>query len=63
MTTARCLGCDGRIVNIANPGRNLSRTGSPYVCGDCCGTRRGTAWVDMRPIPADVVARFPTPQP
>lgn len=40
-TPARCVHCRGRGVSTRNLPRNLSRTGSPHVCGECRGTRRG----------------------
>lgn len=32
---SRCGTCHGRNVTTRNISRNISRTGSPYMCGDC----------------------------
>lgn len=34
----RCSGCRGRRLNPRTVSRNLARTGSPHVCGQCRGT-------------------------
>ena len=36
----------GKGFDHRNVSRNLARTGSPYVCGECRGTRRGK-WVTL----------------
>lgn len=40
-TTSRCPDCKGRRFNTHNIVHNLSRTGSPYICGACGGSGRG----------------------
>lgn len=40
-TPNRCHGCEGRRFTHLHVGHNLSRTGSPIICGDCTGTGRG----------------------
>ena len=40
-TRIRCKICRGRRYNTRNIARNLSRTGSPIVCGECNGSGRG----------------------
>lgn len=42
-TPARCSNCRGRRWSVSRPGYNMTRTGSPSVCGDCRGTGRGTS--------------------
>jgi hypothetical protein len=57
-TSPRCHDCQGRGFTSRNITKNLSRTGSPYTCGTCRGTRRGQR--------QDVPARYmtsPQPQP
>lgn len=41
-TPIRCRQCHGKRFDVRHPGRNLSRTGSPSICGECRGTGRGT---------------------
>lgn len=40
-TTSRCSACNGRRYDHRRIARNISRTGSPYICGECRGTGRG----------------------
>lgn len=41
-TTDRCPDCPGRgMPATRNISRNISRTGSPYICGTCRGSGRG----------------------
>lgn len=40
-TPTRCSTCRGRRISTRNVARNISRTGSPYVCGECNGSGRG----------------------
>lgn len=40
-TSVRCKECKGRRYSTRNIARNLSRTGSPYICPECRGSGRG----------------------
>lgn len=40
--TPRCRECKGRGFETRRMARNLARTGSPVVCGECHGSRRGS---------------------
>lgn len=44
--TPRCPECKGRGFSTRNVARNFARTGNPYVCPECRGTRRGK-WVTV----------------
>lgn len=41
-TPPRCKDCHGKGFTHRHVQRNLTRTGNPYLCGTCRGTRRGT---------------------
>lgn len=40
-TTPRCRTCKGRRYSTSNVSRNIARTGSPMICGECNGSGRG----------------------
>lgn len=39
LRNVRCPTCRGRGFDVHHPQRNLTRTGNPYVCATCRGTR------------------------
>lgn len=53
-TPVRCRACSGRQWSVRRPDVNMARTGSPYICGECRGTGRGTGAVRA-------VARYAAP--
>lgn len=55
-TTPRCGTCKGRRYSTRNIGRNIARTGSPMICGECNGSGRG-----QRTRQAARFARLPEP--
>lgn len=43
-----CSQCHGKGFDVRHPGRNLARTGSPSICGECRGSRRSDVTVRAR---------------
>lgn len=52
-TPSRCTTCSGRGFSTRHIARSIARTGSPYICPDCRGSRRGQ--------PTTVTAMYITP--